>query len=73
MTFSGLSDSGLLLLGLILLAAPILALVALNFYLKRRKPSYKWQPEQDYDVELQGESAMQPPLTVLKERKKTTR
>ena len=34
--------------------------------------AYHWQPEQDYDVEIQGESAMQPGFPVLKPRKTTS-
>jgi len=33
---------------------------------------YRWQPEQDYDVEIHGESAMQPGFPVLKPRKRAS-
>ncbi len=38
---------------------------------KRSPPNaYRWKPEQDYDVVMQGETPMTPGFPVLKKRKK---
>ena len=37
---------------------------------KRNPNGYRWEPEQDYDVILQGETPMTPGFPVLKKRQK---
>lgn len=68
MNFSGFSDAGLLIVLFTLLALPIIALLVIARYTRRRKPTYRWKPDQDYDVELRGESFMEPPFPILKKR-----
>ncbi|MFD0918091.1 hypothetical protein ACFQ14_16935 [Pseudahrensia aquimaris] len=59
---------GLGLLGLIIVLT-IALLVAQRRQKKNAKDgTYRWQPEQDYDVVYKGESAMTPPFPELKKR-----
>ena len=40
---------------------------------QRKKPNaYRWKPEQDYDVVMQGETPMTPGFPVLRKREKNT-
>ncbi|MEL6751140.1 MAG: hypothetical protein AAFO70_03565 [Pseudomonadota bacterium] len=73
MRFDGLSDGALLILLLIALALPIAGILFARWRLLKRAKNYHWKPEQDYDVELRGESAFQPPITVLKKRDRKKR
>jgi hypothetical protein len=70
MSFSSFSDAGLLIVLFTLLALPIIALLVIAHYTKQRTSTYRWEPDQDYDVELRGESFMEPPFPVLKKRKR---
>ena len=54
-----------------------LLVVAMCFYVvrgkiaqKRNPNGYRWKPEQDYDVVMQGETPMTPGIPVLKKREK---
>lgn len=61
-----------------LLALLAIVVMLLCFYIvrgkramKRNPDAYIWQPEQDYDVVMQGETPMTPGFPVLRKRKKT--
>lgn len=58
---------------LLLFFAAIIALLVLYVVrgkrrLKENPNQFNWQPEQDYDVELKGETPMTPGFPVLKKR-----
>ncbi|MEP0941602.1 MAG: hypothetical protein ABJH63_11250 [Rhizobiaceae bacterium] len=58
----------LTLIGLVFLAMCIY-IVKGKLAQKRNPDGYRWEPEQDYDVVLQGETPMTPGFPVLKKRK----
>jgi len=69
-------EVGTLLLIIILALVAIGLFVAWAIYRQRNRSidgeaPYHWQPEQDFDVEIKGESAMQPgfPTLVPKDKK----
>ena len=68
-----MSDSTILIL-LALVAAGMLAMVVYivrgRAAQKRGDAPYAWQPEQDYDVVLEGEGPLTPGFPVLKKREK---
>ena len=59
----------LTLVGLVVLAMLIYVLRG-KLNQKRNPNGYRWKPEQDYDVVLQGETPMTPGFPVLKKREK---
>ena len=59
----------LVLIGIVVLA--MLVYIIRGKAAQRRNPKgYRWEPEQDYDVVLQGETPMTPGFPVLKKRGK---
>lgn len=69
-----LSDTAIIVLGLLLLAAVIAAIIYIIRGTMRRKPAsqqrYIWKPEQDYDVVYSDEGPMTPPFPTLKKRQR---
>jgi hypothetical protein len=60
---------------LVILAVAALVVIGMCAYIvkgksaqKKNKDGYRWQPEQDYDVVMQGETPMTPGFPVLKKR-----
>ena len=59
----------LTLVGIVVLA--MLVYIVRGKVTQKRNPNgYRWKPEQDYDVVMQGETPMTPGFPVLKKREK---
>lgn len=69
-----MSDTALFL-SLALVFAAVVALLAYIVIGNRKsaasKDAYRWKPEQDYDVELRGETPMSPGFPTLVKRNKS--
>ena len=61
--------TSLVLIGLLFVAMCIYV-VRGKIAQKRNPKGYRWKPEQDYDVVMQGETPMTPGFPVLKKRDK---
>ena len=61
--------TSLVLIGLLVVAMCIYV-VRGKIAQKRNPNGYRWKPEQDYDVVMQGETPMTPGFPVLKKRDK---
>ena len=61
--------TSLVLIGLLFVAMCIYV-VRGKIAQKRNPNGYRWKPEQDYDVGMQGETPMTPGFPVLKKRDK---
>ncbi|MGI9364579.1 MAG: hypothetical protein ACR2O8_05315 [Rhizobiaceae bacterium] len=54
-----------------LVVAAMCAYIAKGRAAQKKNPNaFRWQPEQDYDVVMQGETPMTPGFPILKKRKK---
>lgn len=70
-----LSNTAILILGGLFLAAAIAALIYIVRGKARQKSpdgeqAYQWKPEQDYDVVFSDEGPMTPPFPTLKKRER---